>query len=68
MDAKALLKVKMQDLEKLGLLINKDTLDLADCTIQVFNFCIIAEQIANSRDQICQSIDALTRAIKESGQ
>ena len=37
-------------------------------SVNMVSACIIAEAITNSRDAICQSIDALTRAIKESGQ
>ena len=35
---------------------------------EIYSACIIAEAITNNRDAICQSIDALTAAIKESGQ
>ena len=37
-------------------------------SVQMGSACIIAESLTNSRDAICQSIDALTAAIKESGQ
>ena len=63
-EAKALFKAHLKEFNELS---GDASNEVIREMIGLYKTCIIAATITNSRDAICQSIDALTAAIKESG-
>ena len=71
-DAKALFTVKAKEfaemVEKYSEIAETNPDEVAKNMMPLYVACVTASAITNSRDAICQSIDALTAAIKDSVQ
>ena len=59
MDAKALFKRSLDDLNKLDPTNNASFSSL----VELYSQCLIAEAITNSRDMICQKLDDIEKAL-----
>lgn len=66
-EAKALFKVMSTEFDEMAARWPHDEKTI-ERMLGLYSSCVVAAAITNNRDAICQSIDALTRAIKESGQ
>ena len=67
-DAKALFAASIKELSRLNSLTPESSDSSIKAMADLYSTCMLVAEFKNSRDAICQSIDALTAAIKESGQ